>query len=194
MPREESCLIFKQSIPPENEHEAPHCCLSLSRFSRPSRKKSINSVINEHDSIGDNERIAIYNSNTDFLRDSIKYMFYANAGAITGVLIKLDIQTYQFPIFIFAFGIAYTLIIPIFMFSHTKYMISRSFKNKRSPFDSKQYQYFDIVIRIIIMSLVYTPILFFVYGLIVTFNITLNLPILSPLESLKKLLEVVLLM
>ncbi|WP_300881509.1 hypothetical protein [uncultured Desulfovibrio sp.] len=163
----------------------PHCRLPLSRFPRASRKKNMNSVANEHNSIRSNERIAIYNSNTVFLRDSIKYMFYANAGAITGVLIKLDIQTYKFPIFIFAFGIAYTLIIPIFMFSHTKYIISKSFKNKRSPFDSKSYPYFDMAMRIIIMILVYVPILFFVYGLIATFDIILNIPILSPLESLK---------
>lgn len=169
-----------------------HCRFPLSRIPRPSHKKSRNSVANENTFTCSNERIAVYNSNTEFLRDSIKYMFYANAGAITGVLIKLDIQTYLFPIFIFAFGIAYTLIIPIFMFSNTKYIISKSFKNKYSPFDSKLYPYFDIFMRIIIMILVYVPILIFIYGLIVTLNIILDLQVLSPLEVLKKLLESVL--
>ena len=64
-------------------------------------KKTFNNELSQKLQNHEAERIYIYNNKVMYLRDTIKYMVYANGGAITGVLIKFDINKFYLPLAVF---------------------------------------------------------------------------------------------
>ena len=60
--------------------------------------------------------MAIHANAIDFAKVAIKYMFFANAGAITSVIFKLNIINYIFPIILFGLGTIYTIFLSLYMY------------------------------------------------------------------------------
>lgn len=123
-------------------------------------KKRIMAYKNTHKYI-----IAIHTNAIDFAKTSIKYMFFANAGAITSVIFKLNISDYVLPITIFGLGTIYTILSCIYM--HYRCVDSiRSFLNKnKNPilFWYKSLQY-----NILCCTFIYIPAVLFFAGVIFT--------------------------
>lgn len=113
------------------------------------------------------EKIAVYNNKSNYIRTATKYMFFANSGAITTLLLLyFGVKEYILPIIFFSVGIAYSIAIPIFLYFTTdiesvfyqnKKIINKKIKMKRTLY---------YVVR---GSLIYFPIFVFIIGLIIMF-------------------------
>ncbi len=117
------------------------------------------------------ERVAMYNSKLEFLKESIKYMFLANGGAITTLLLKFDVDKFIIPLYIFTFGVLYTIFIPVFMYFKTKNMLYLEPENKiNNVIDIKHNKYTAIFFRFVTLVIIYIPMLIFFYGIDATFR------------------------
>lgn len=154
-------------------------------------KKNFNNELSQKLQNHETERISIYNNKVMYLRDAIKYMVYANGGAITGVLIKFDINKFYLPLAVFSFGVAYSLMIPIFMYFNTKYLLQDSIQNNSSPLSyGKRHPTIDKILRFIIFLIVYFPMLCFCYGIYLAISIFLFMPLETPTGIIEQLIKV----
>ena len=99
-------------------------------------------------------------------------MFIANAGAITSFLIKLDINTFKLPIFIFSIGVAYALFIPILMYFLT------DISNYDPPKIDILKKFYDFIYltakkckKYVVIFIIYMPMIFFIFGIMTTLKI-----------------------
>lgn len=156
---------------------AKYFLLLVSIFT-PGRKK----VKSTHETrINDNQpyTIAIHNSSVEYSKLAIQYMFIANGGAITTVLLKLPIEDYFIPIIFFCTGVAYATLIPIVMYFRCKEVIFKKTNEKDNVI--KKY-HGNLLYRLFICTLMYMPILIFLYGIILTLSIYRDNQLQSPID------------
>lgn len=134
------------------------------------------------------EHIAVYHSQVEFMKLAIHCMLIANGGAISTVLIKFNDSKMFYPLLIFSFGVAYTILVPIRMYIKAKDKLEVSQKKQISPFDKKIHnRLYNFIIETFTVLIIYMPVLFFIYGVFAAEEIILNGQILSPLEIIRKL-------
>lgn len=107
------------------------------------------------------------NIQSEYIRDSIKYMFLANGGAITAFLIKFDTYEFRIPLILFSFGVAYSILVSIFM--HIRFNICNI--NLSMKIDV---QLFKIVKKISIVTFgifIYIPVILFLFGIMETISV-----------------------
>ena len=112
----------------------------------------------------------IYNIQFEYIKESIKYMFLANGGAITAFLIKFDTYKFRIPLLLFSFGVAYTMFIPIIMYLKSSIDYISCMKNTEI-----EKNIIKILLKPISMIfftiLIYVPVIFFIAGIIETIDI-----------------------
>lgn len=122
------------------------------------------------------EMLIYHNDKINFLRDTIKYMFYANSGAIIYVLLKFsDVLKYKVPILIFSFGVSYTILLPVLLYSKTMHIILSCINDNSSPLKWYcDHKTMGIFLRVIIILAIYIPVLAFVSGVMFSGYIMIN--------------------
>lgn len=102
-------------------------------------------------------------------------MFYANGGAIAWFIVKLDIKEFYISLLAFSIGASYSLMIPIFMYFKTKYVLYDSIKNMTSPLNHENvHPIIDKFLRLVIFFMVYFPMICFIVGVFNAFEIYSN--------------------
>lgn len=131
----------------------------------------------------------IYKIQFEYIKESIRYMFLANGGAITAFLIKFDTHKFQKPLILFSFGVAYTIIIPIIM--HLKSSIDYISCMENTEIEKKIIKILLKPISMILFTiLIYMPVILFITGIIETVGI-FNQSISQPsTKTTDKILEI----
>lgn len=132
--------------------------------------------------------IALHTSSVEYSKLAIQYMFLANGGAITTILLKLSIELYFIPVMVFCIGVAYATLIPIIMYSRCKDVIIKKINNEDNVI--KRY-HGNLFYRLFICTLMYMPILIFFYGIILTFSIYVDGQIYSPIDVIHNSLSLI---
>ena len=130
----------------------------------------------------------IHTTAVQFAEQSIKYMFYANAGAIVYVLLKFDIDTFFIPICMFSFGIVYTILGGWYMYTRSVAAVVEYFKNKINPF---RYWHVSKFFRPVCLVVMYIPALIFMYGVCCSVYLFRGDSSLLPHELLREVLKII---
>lgn len=133
--------------------------------------------------------MAVHASAVEYSKISIQYMFLANGGAVTTLLLRFEIKNYFIPIMLFSFGVAYSVLIPIVMYFRYKNELSnnkfRNVNNIVSIHKSTSY-------RFLMLCAMYLPMLFFIFGIMMTIDIFTYGVVRSPLKIVKDSIQLLL--
>lgn len=123
----------------------------------------------------------IHSNGIIFAEQSIRYMFYSNAGAITYVLLRFNLEKFFIPLLVFSCGIAYTILISLYMYTRSTSSVIVFLTNATNPL---LYWHKSRFYRPVCLFFMYLPMVVFLYGIYCTGCVVTGGKILSPFQIL----------